>query len=132
MYPLKGNRDATGSEPVIARAKQVAQECTMQAAYFRWAFAHQARRETLVAALLIPLGLILFLVRMPAAGFFLFICGVVAGREAYTDFRYAYKAYGEYKEMPEDHEAKRTSMQATSKTGEVLQDQIHGKAVNSM
>lgn len=100
--PLNGNMDATASEQAIARAKQVAQECTMQAAYFRWSFAHQARRETIVAALLISLALILFLLRMPAAGFFLLICGVVAGREAYTDFRYACAAYGEYNAPRED------------------------------
>jgi hypothetical protein len=96
-----------------ARAKQVAQQCTMQAGYFRWAFAHQARREMIVAAVLIPLALILFLLRMPAAGFILFIGGVVAGREAYADFRYACIAYGEYNEPPEEDKTKRTSMRAT-------------------
>jgi hypothetical protein len=83
-------------------AKQVAHECSMKAAYYRREFTQQAWRETLIAALLIPLGLILFL-RAPAAGFFLFICGALAAHAAYTSFQYARTVYGEYKELPEDH-----------------------------
>jgi hypothetical protein len=83
-------------------AKQVAHECAMKAAYYRRGFTQQAWREAIVAALLIPLGLILVL-RAPIAGFFLFMCGAVAARAAYTSFQYACTAYGEYKELPEDH-----------------------------
>jgi hypothetical protein len=90
------------SQVKMTIAKQVAQECSMKAAYYRREFTQQAWRETIVAALLIPSGLILF-VRAPAAGFFLFMCGAVAARAAYTSFQYACTAYGEYKELPEDH-----------------------------
>ena len=86
----------------MAIAKQVAQECSMKAAYYRREFTQQAWRETLAAALLISVGLILFL-QEPAAGFFLFVCGAVAAHAAYTSFHYAWTAYGEYKELPEDH-----------------------------
>jgi hypothetical protein len=75
----------------------------MKAAYYRREFTQQAWRETIVAAVLIPLGLILLL-RAPAVGFLLFVCGAVAGRAAYTTFQYAYTAYGEYKELPEDQD----------------------------
>ena len=74
----------------------------MKAAYYRRGFAQQAWREGIVAALLIPLGLILFL-RAPAAGAFLLICGALAARAAYTSRQYASTVYGEYKELPEDH-----------------------------
>jgi hypothetical protein len=87
--------------------KQVAQECSMKAAYYRRAFTRQAWRETIVAALLIPVGLILFL-RVPAAGFFLFVCGAVAAHAAYRSFQYARTAYGEYNELPGDHKLKRS------------------------
>ena len=83
-------------------AKQVAHECSMKAAYYRREFAQQAWREGVVAALLIPLGLILFL-RAPGAGSFVFICGALAARAAYTSFQNASTVYGEYKELPEDH-----------------------------
>jgi len=74
----------------------------MKAAYYRREFTQRAWRETIMAALLIPLGLILFL-PVPAAGFFLFMCGAVAAHAAYSSFQYAGTAYGEYKELPEDH-----------------------------
>ena len=90
------------TEQAITQAKQVAQECAMKAAYYRRKFTQRAWRETIVAALLIPLGLILFL-PAPAVGFFLFICGAVAAYAAYTSFQYACTAYGEYKELREDH-----------------------------
>jgi len=63
-------------------AKQVAQESSMKAAYYRREFTQRAWRETIVAALLIPLGLILFL-RAPAAGFLLLMCGAVAAHAAH-------------------------------------------------
>jgi phosphatidylglycerophosphate synthase len=75
----------------------------MKAAYYRREFTQQAWRETIVAAVLIPLGLILLL-QAPAVGFLLFVGGVVAGRAAYTTFQYAHTAYGEYKELPEDQD----------------------------
>jgi hypothetical protein len=90
------------TEQAITQAKQVAQECAMKAAYYRCEFTRRAWRETFVAALLILLGLIFFL-RAPAAGFFLFVCGAMAAYAAYTSFQYACTAYGEYKELPEDH-----------------------------
>ena len=90
------------TEQAITQAKQVAQECAMKAAYYKREYTQQVWRETIVAALLILLGLILFL-RAPAAGFFLFICGAVAAHTAYTSFQYACTAYGEYKELCEDH-----------------------------
>jgi hypothetical protein len=93
------------TEQAITRAKQVAQECAMKAAYYRCEFTQRAWRETIVAALLIPLGLILFL-RAPAAGFFLFICGAVVAYAAYTSFQYARTAYGEYKEVREGSQLK--------------------------
>jgi len=86
------------SEQAITHAKQVAQECAMKAAYYRRGFTQQAWRETIVAALLVLLGLILLL-RVPAAGFFLFMCGAVAARAAYTSFQCAFTAYGEYEEL---------------------------------
>jgi HD-like signal output (HDOD) protein len=90
------------SEQAISRAKKVAQECAMKATYYRREFTQQARREIVAAALLIALGLILFL-RAPGAGFFLFMCGAVAAHRAYTSFHHACTTYGEYKELPEDH-----------------------------
>jgi hypothetical protein len=90
------------TEQARAQAKQVAQDCAMKAAYYRRGFTQQGWRETIAAALLIALGLILLL-RVPAAGFFLFVCGAVAAHGAYTSFEYACAAYGEYKELPEEH-----------------------------
>ena len=90
------------SEQAIIQAKRVAQECTMKAAYYRRAFTQQAWRETIVAALLIVLGLALFL-RSPVVGFVLFLCGAGAARAAYTSFQRACTVYGEYKELREDH-----------------------------
>jgi len=69
------------TEQAIAQAKQAAQESAMKAAYYRRGFTQQARRETIAAALLIPSELILFL-PAPIAGFFLFMCGVVAAHAA--------------------------------------------------
>ena len=94
------------SEQRVTQAKQVAQECAMKAAYYRREFTQRAWRETILAALLIPLGLIL-LVRAPAAGFFLFMCGAVAAYAAYTSFQHAFTTYGEYKELREDHNCKK-------------------------
>jgi hypothetical protein len=74
-------------------AKQVAQECAMKAAYYRREFTQRAWRETILAALLIPLGLILLL-PAPATGFLFFICGAVVAHEAYTSFQYARTVYG--------------------------------------
>ena len=74
------------SERVVIKAKQVAQECAMKASYHRREFTRDAWRQTIVAALLIPLGLILFL-RVPAAGFILFVCGAVAAHGAYSSFQ---------------------------------------------
>jgi len=90
------------SEQATTQAKQVAQECALKAAYYRRAFTQQAWREIIVAAVLILLGLTLFL-RAPAAGFVLFMCGAVAAHAAYTSFQYACTTYGEYKELREDH-----------------------------
>jgi hypothetical protein len=91
------------SEQAITRAKQVAQECAMKTAYYRRAFTQQARRESIVATLLLGLGLVLFL-RAPLAGFFLFLCGAVAAHQAYTSFKHACTTYGEYGELHEDHD----------------------------
>ena len=90
------------SEQAKTRAKRVAQECAMKAGYYRRGFTQQAWRETIAAALLISLGLILFL-REPIAGLFLFMCGAVAAHGAYRSFQHAFTTYGEYTELPEDH-----------------------------
>jgi hypothetical protein len=89
------------TDQAITQSKRVAQECAMKAAYYRRGFIQQAWRETIVAALLILLGLILFL-RDPAAGFLLVVCGGVAGRMAYGSFQHACTTYGEYRELSED------------------------------
>jgi hypothetical protein len=90
------------SEQAITRAKQAAQECAMKGAYYRREFTQQAWRETIIAAILIALALIFFLLE-PAAGLFLFICGAVAAHSAYFSFQHGCSTYGEYKELPEDH-----------------------------
>ena len=82
-------------------AKQVAQECAMKAAYYRREFTQRAWRETIIAAVLIPLGLLLLL-PVPAAGLFLLICGAVVAHAAYASFQYARTVYGEYTELRED------------------------------
>ena len=89
-------------EQETIKAKQVAQECEMKAAYYRHGFTKQAWREAIIAALSILLGLIL-LQRAPEAGFFLFICGAVAAHQAYSSFQYARTVYGEYKELSGAH-----------------------------
>lgn len=73
----------------------------MKASYYRREFTHHAWRQTIAAALLIPLGLILIL-RAPVAGFIVFACGAVAARGAYSSFQYSSSAYGEYNDLPED------------------------------
>jgi len=89
------------SEPVVIKAKRVAQECAMKASYYRREFSRHAWRQTVAAALLIPLGLILLL-RAPIAGFIILVCGVFAAHGAYNSFQYACSAYGEYNDVPED------------------------------
>jgi hypothetical protein len=86
----------------VNQAKRAAQECVMKATYYRREFARRARREGIVAALLILLGLILCL-RAPGAGFILFLCGAVAAHCAYRSFQYASSAYGDYNEFGDDH-----------------------------
>jgi hypothetical protein len=81
-------------------AKQVAQECAMKAVYYRREFTQRAWRETILAALLIPLGLILLL-PAPVAGFLFFTCGAVFAHEAYTSFQYARTVYGAYTALRE-------------------------------
>jgi hypothetical protein len=94
--------DIMTNECAVIRAKQAAQECAMKATYYRREFTQQAWSQGVAAALLIPLGLILFL-RAPAVGFIVFVCGTVAAHGAYSSFRYASLAYGEYNELREDH-----------------------------
>ena len=89
------------SEPVVVKAKRVAQECAMKASYYRREFTRHAWRQTIAAALLIPLGLILLL-RAPIAGSIIFLGGAVAAHGAYNSFRYACSVYGEYNDLPED------------------------------
>jgi hypothetical protein len=95
--------NAMTSEHVVIRAKRVAQECAMKASYYRCEFIRHAWRQTIAAALLIPLGLILLL-RVPAAGFIVFVFGAVAARGAYSSFQYAGSAYGEYDDLPRDRD----------------------------
>jgi hypothetical protein len=73
----------------------------MKASYYRREFTRHAWRQTIAAALLILLGLILFL-RVPAAGFIVFVFGAVAAHGAYRSFQTACSTYGEYNDLPED------------------------------
>lgn len=73
----------------------------MKASYYRREFARHAWRQTIAAALLISLGLLLLL-RAPVAGVILFVCGALAAHGAYNSFQCAYSTYGEYNDVPED------------------------------
>lgn len=89
------------SEAVVIKAKRVAQECAMKASYYRREFTRHGWRQTIAAAVLIPLGLVLLL-GAPIAGFVILVCGAVAAHGAYNSFQTACSAYGEYDDRPKD------------------------------